>query len=49
MNVLLLMLPFALALALVGLAAFAWALRSGQFEDPKGDSARILWDNDTPD
>ncbi len=49
MNALLLMLPFALVLALAGLAACAWALRSGQFEDPKGDSARILWDNDAPD
>ncbi len=49
MNAFLIMLPFAFVLALVGLGAFAWALGSGQFEDPKGDSARILWDDDAPD
>ncbi len=48
MNAFLLMLPAALVLAVAGLAAFAWALRSGQFEDPKGDAARILGDDDRP-
>jgi cbb3-type cytochrome oxidase maturation protein len=48
MNVLLFMLPAALALALAGIAAFAWALRSGQFEDPKGDASRILGPDDRP-
>ena len=48
MNVLLFMIPAAIALASVGLAAFVWALRSGQFDDPKGDAVRILTDQEKP-
>jgi cbb3-type cytochrome oxidase maturation protein len=48
MNVLLYMILAAGALALAGLAAFIWALRSGQFDDPAGDAARILFDDDRP-
>ncbi len=48
MNVFLLMLPGIAGLALAGLAAFRWALRSGQFEDPEGAAARILSDDDRP-
>ncbi|WP_376788226.1 cbb3-type cytochrome oxidase assembly protein CcoS [Phenylobacterium montanum] len=32
-------------MALVGLAAFVWTLRSGQYDDPKGDAERILQDD----
>ncbi len=46
MTVLLYMLPGALVLAGLALAAFVWALRSGQFDDPAGDAARILTDED---
>lgn len=49
MNAFLLMLPAAFVLAAVGLVAFSWALKSGQFEDPKGDAARILGNDDRPD
>lgn len=42
MSVLAFLLPVALLLGLAGLAAFFWALRNGQFEDPDGDAARIL-------
>lgn len=48
MNILLLMLPGALLLALLALAAFAWALASGQFDDPDGDAARVLLDEERP-
>jgi len=48
MNVLILMIPAVLALGAAGLAAFVWALKSGQFEDPKGDAVRILGDTDRP-
>ena len=48
MNVLLYMMLGAVILALVGLAAFIWALRAGQFDDPAGDAARILQDDDRP-
>ena len=44
MNILLLLIPVALALGLVGLAAFFWSLRNDQFDDPKGHAARILSD-----
>ena len=36
--------PAALALGGLGLAAFLWALRSGQFEDLEGASYRALED-----
>jgi len=42
MTVLLLLIPAALAIGGLGLAAFFWALRHGQFEDPQGNAARIL-------
>ncbi|MYI68169.1 MAG: cbb3-type cytochrome oxidase assembly protein CcoS [Boseongicola sp. SB0673_bin_14] len=31
------------------LAAFVWTVRSAQYDDPKGDAARILMDEDDPD
>jgi cbb3-type cytochrome oxidase maturation protein len=40
------LIPLALALGLIGLAAFFWALRSGQFEDMEGAGARILIEED---
>lgn len=46
MTGLLLLVPIALLLGLCGLAAFFWALRDGQFEDPDGAAARILIDED---
>jgi cbb3-type cytochrome oxidase maturation protein len=50
MTGLLILVPIALLLGLCGLAAFFWALRDGQFEDPDGAAARILIDeDDAPD
>jgi cbb3-type cytochrome oxidase maturation protein len=46
MTGLLILVPIALLLGLSGLAAFFWALRDGQFEDPDGAAARILIDED---
>jgi cbb3-type cytochrome oxidase maturation protein len=46
MNILLFLIPIALALGLVGLIAFMWALRSGQFDDLDGAANRILFDDD---
>jgi cbb3-type cytochrome oxidase maturation protein len=49
MNGLAILLPIALGLGLLGLAAFFWALKRGQFEDFDGAAARILIDEeDTP-
>jgi cbb3-type cytochrome oxidase maturation protein len=36
------LIPIALLLGLAGLAAFFWAMRSGQFDDMDGAAARIL-------
>ncbi len=46
MTGLLVLIPVALGLGLTGLAAFFWALRSGQFDDPDGSAARILLDDE---
>ncbi len=46
MNILLLLIPVALLLGFGGLAAFIWALRSGQFEDLDGAAVRILIDDE---
>lgn len=49
MNGILLLIPVALGLGLTGLAAFFWAVRSGQFEDLDGASMRILIEDDRDD
>ncbi len=49
MNILLMLIPVALLLGGLGLAAFLWALRSGQFEDLDGAAERILIDDDASD
>ncbi len=46
MNVLMLLIPVALLLGLAGLAAFLWALKSGQFDDLDGAAERILIDDE---
>jgi cbb3-type cytochrome oxidase maturation protein len=42
MNIIILLAPASLLLALMGLGAFWWSVRSGQYDDPAGDAARIL-------
>ena len=46
MNSLLLLIPLAILLGLLGLAAFLWALRSGQFDDLDGAAQRVLLDEE---
>lgn len=46
MEILGILIPAALGLGLLGLVAFLWALRSGQFEDMDGAALRILIDDD---
>ncbi len=48
MNGLLYLIPIALGLGALALAAFLWALRSGQFEDLDGAAGRILFDDEPP-
>lgn len=40
------LIPIALLLGLVGLVAFFWALKDGQFDDPDGAAMRILIDDE---
>jgi cbb3-type cytochrome oxidase maturation protein len=46
MSGLLYLIPIALFLGLVGLGAFMWAMKSGQFEDLDGAAERILHDDE---
>ena len=45
MDILILLVPCALFLGLLGLAGFLWTLRSGQYEDLDGAASRILFDD----
>jgi cbb3-type cytochrome oxidase maturation protein len=42
MNVLVYLIPVSLILGGLGLVGFFWAIRREQFDDPDGDSQRIL-------
>ena len=46
MSALLYLIRIALFLGLLGLAAFLWSLRSGQYDDLDGAAERILFDDD---
>ena len=46
MTGLLYLIPIALFLGLLGLGAFLWALRTGQFDDLDGAAERILFDDE---
>lgn len=46
MTILAMLIPAALALGLLGLAAFLWAMHSGQYDDLDGAAERILIDED---
>lgn len=46
MDILLCLIPAALALGVLWLAGFMWALKDGQFDDPEGAANRILFDED---
>ena len=46
MTNLIFLIPIALLLGGMGLAAFLWSLKSGQFDDLEGSSWRVLDDGD---
>lgn len=46
MNVLVYLIPLALALGVTWLFAFLWSLRAGQYDDMEGPAWRILSDED---
>ena len=43
------LMPIAIALGLLGLGAFIWSMKSGQFDDVDGASMRILIDDEDKD
>ena len=49
MSGLLYLIPVAIGLGVIGLAAFLWSLKSAQFEDLDGAANRILFDDDAPE
>ena len=49
MSGLSLLIPIALGMGMVSLAAFFWAMRKGQFEDLEGAAHRILIDDEEPE
>lgn len=42
MTALLILIPISLGLGAIGLGAFFWAMRHGQFDDPEGDAWRVI-------
>jgi cbb3-type cytochrome oxidase maturation protein len=49
MNVLVYLVPLALTLGALGLVAFLWALKNGQFDDLDGAAWRAISDDDLPE
>lgn len=49
MNILLVLVPISLALLGLAIAAFAWAVRRGQFEDLDAAALDILREDRAPD
>jgi len=48
MDILYLLIPLGLVILGIAIAAFIWAVKSGQFEDMQGPAHRILMDDDDP-
>ena len=46
MEVLVILVPLALGLGLIGLLGFLWSLRSGQYDDLEGAAWRAIADDD---
>ena len=46
MNVLVYLVPMALALGVTGLVAFLWSIRARQYDDLEGAALRVLCDDD---
>lgn len=48
MEVMIILVPLALALGLIGLCGFLWSLKSGQYDDLEGAAWRAIADDDAP-
>lgn len=49
MTALAILIPVSVTLGLVGLGAFLWTIRKGQYDDLDGAAERILFDEHDPD
>lgn len=49
MSIVAILIPMALLMGLLGLAAFFWASSSGQFEDLDGAALRVLIEDEETD
>ena len=49
MDILIVLIPAALFLGGLGLAAFLWSLKTNQYEDLDGAARRILLEEEPPD
>lgn len=47
MDIIYLLIPLALMLLALAIAAFLWAIRNGQFDDLEKEAHRILFEEDT--
>ena len=47
MNIIFILIPLGLILLLLAVAAFFWAVRSGQFDDLESPAWRVVLDDDT--
>lgn len=48
MSVLVYLIPIAIFMGFLGLLAFVWSLKSGQYDDLDGAAERILYDDNPP-
>ena len=48
MEILFILIPLGILILAVMVAAFFWAIKSGQFEDMEGPAYKILMDDDDP-
>ncbi len=46
MSIIIYLMPIALILGCVGLAAFIWSMKANQYDDMDGSANRILLDDD---
>lgn len=46
MDIMIFLIPAAVMMGLIGLIAFFWSLRSGQYEDLDGAAHRVLLDDE---
>jgi cbb3-type cytochrome oxidase maturation protein len=48
MEILYMLIPMAVVIMVVAVAAFIWTVKSGQYDDMEGPAHRILMDDDDP-